>query len=506
MALPKEPRQKMINMMYLVLTALLALNVSAEILNAFKTVNNSITKANSVIGDKNSTTYKSFEEKLKDEKTRKDAEIWYPKAQQSQKLSQDLYTYLEDLKLQLKKEAELKVENGVEDFKEDNLDAATRLLVTGGKGKELLDKLTKYRAAMLEVAPEMKADFDKSFPLDLRVPVSQDGTKGSSWEYAYFHMTPTIAALTILSKFQNDVKNTEAQVTDYCHSKLGKVEIKYDQFAAIASASSTYLFPGQPLEVYAGVGAMSNAAKPTVTVNGASVPVDANGMATYKMTAGGAGSNTLKVRINYTTPEGKPAVAEKDITYTVGIPSGSAVMLDKMNVFYIGVDNPVTISSGAGDEKTQVSMNGGSISKNGVGKYTVRVSNPGNATITVTADGKSNQFAFRVKRIPDPRAKAGNLEPGRIAASTFKAQGGVIAILENFDFAANFSVQSYKVYGAGKGFPDIAQASVSGPAWGAAQAIIDRAVPGSSITIDDIRAVGPDGQSRKLPSVSYVLF
>jgi gliding motility-associated protein GldM len=506
MALPKEPRQKMINMMYLVLTALLALNVSAEILNAFKTVNNSITKANSVIGDKNSTTYKSFEDKLKDPKSQKDAAEWYPKAQQSQKLSQDLFTYLEELKVQLKKEADLKVENGVESFKEDNLEAATRLFVTNGKGKELLERLTKYRNDMLNIVPDKKSEFDKSFPLDLKTPVSQDGTTGRTWEYSYFNMTPTIAALTILSKFQNDVKNTEAQVTDYCHSKVGAVVVKYDEFAAIASASSTYLFPGQPLEVYAGVGAFSNAAKPTVTVNGNPVPVDAKGMATYKTVAGGAGTSTLKVKVSFTRPDGTPGVEEKDITYTVGVPSGAAVMLDKMNVFYIGVDNPVTISSGAGDEKTSVSMNGGSISKVGTGKYTVRVSNPGNATINVSADGKSTPFQFRVKRIPDPRAKAGNLEPGRIAASTFKAQGGILAILENFDFAASFTVQSYKVYGAGKNFPDIAQASVGGPAWGSAQSIIDRSGPGSTITIDDIRVVGPDGQSRKLPAISYVLF
>ena len=107
MALPKEPRQKMINLMYLVLTALLALNVSAEILNAFKTVDNSLMTANGVIEDKNQTLFKSFQEKLKKAETKDRAEIWWPKAEKVKNLSEGLYSYLEGLKGDLKKEAGL---------------------------------------------------------------------------------------------------------------------------------------------------------------------------------------------------------------------------------------------------------------------------------------------------------------------------------------------------------------------------------------------------------------
>src|ERR1700692_3626922 len=98
MSLPKEPRQKMINMMYLVLTAMLALNVSAEILNAFKTVNNSIGSSNIVIAEKNDVTYKSLADKLHQPETKANAEIWAPKALQAKKLSADLYNYIENLK------------------------------------------------------------------------------------------------------------------------------------------------------------------------------------------------------------------------------------------------------------------------------------------------------------------------------------------------------------------------------------------------------------------------
>ena len=214
MSLPKEPRQKMINMMYLVLTALLALNVSSEILNAFKTVNRSITTANEVVDDKNKSTFKSFEAKLKDPKSAEKAGIWYPKAQEAQKLSDAMSKYIDDLKLELKKES--KGENigtATEKFSEDNLDASTRLLVEGSKGAELLKKLEEYKAAMLKIVPEEKANFEKSFPLDLSVPKSDNSTLAKNdWKSAYFRMTPTIDALTILSKFQNDVKNSEATI------------------------------------------------------------------------------------------------------------------------------------------------------------------------------------------------------------------------------------------------------------------------------------------------------
>jgi len=126
MSLPKEPRQKMINMMYLVLTALLALNVSVEVLNAFRTVNHSIEGSNGVVTKKNDQTYKSFEEALADSKTAEKAKVWAPKAFQAQKLSGDLTKHIEDLKNQLIDESNPQMKDGEKEFTVGNLDAATR--------------------------------------------------------------------------------------------------------------------------------------------------------------------------------------------------------------------------------------------------------------------------------------------------------------------------------------------------------------------------------------------
>ncbi len=128
MSLPKEPRQKMINMMYLVLTALLALNVSAEILNAFKTVNRSIDNANNVLIGNNNAIYSSFKEKLADPKTAAKAELWKPKADQAAALSKEVYDKIEELKQRIKKEAGFKADSKDSTGYESNLDASTRVM------------------------------------------------------------------------------------------------------------------------------------------------------------------------------------------------------------------------------------------------------------------------------------------------------------------------------------------------------------------------------------------
>ncbi|HUM65757.1 MAG TPA: gliding motility protein GldM, partial [Chitinophagaceae bacterium] len=127
MALPREPRQKMINMMYLVLTALLALNVSSEILNAFKTVNKSLENTNSTVDKSTTTIMASLQQKTTDPATATKAQIWYPKAQQIQNHSKTILSYIQSLKDQILREAGGDPNNADQKFKEDNLDIATRI-------------------------------------------------------------------------------------------------------------------------------------------------------------------------------------------------------------------------------------------------------------------------------------------------------------------------------------------------------------------------------------------
>jgi gliding motility-associated protein GldM len=493
MALPKEPRQKMINLMYLVLTALLALNVSSEILNAFKVVDKSLTTSNSNITTANSTLYSSLASKVADPVTREKATVWNAKAEQAKKLSEGMNAFIEDIKKQLKAEAGLKLVEGKEEFKEDDLEAATRLFGNGEGGKNLgpaLEvKLKEYRTAMLAIDPEINTEFSKTLAVDGAPATGQDG-KVKSFTDAYFHMTPTVAGLTLLSKFQNNVKNSENQVATYCHSKVGEVKVKFDKTGVLIGQSSNYVMPGQEIEITAGVGAYSSAVAPQISIGGSGVPV-VDGQGKYKFQASGGGARSVPVTIRWKDQDGNDKSETKNVEYTVGTPGGAAVMLDKMNVFYIGVDNPVTIGSPTGWDKTSVTMSGGSISGSGSAR-TVRVSSIGAASINVTADGKASQFQFRCKRIPDPVFKVGSGK-ARVPAVEFKNQQYCRADLLNFDFDLRYSVVSATVYFGGAGFPSSAIGNITNGSLDGVKALMAKCGPGSNIAFTNIKVSGPDG-------------
>jgi hypothetical protein len=251
------------------------------------------------------------------------------------------------------------------------------------------------------------------------------------------------------------------------------------------------------------VGAFNAAAQPQITIDGANVPLNENGVAEKKFNASGAGKRSVHVVINYKKPDGTPDRLEKDIEYTVGTPGGAAVMLDKMNVFYIGVDNPVTIGSPTGWDKTQVAMTNGTITGSG-SQRTVRVSTLGRASINVVADKKSYPFEFRVKRIPDPVFKVG---PGgtRMPTVTFKNQQFCRAELENFDFDVKYNVVSATVYFSGAGFPNVVQASINSNNLTTLSNYLSRCQPGTAVTFDNVKVQGPDG-NRSIQGVGVILY
>ena len=277
----------------------------------------------------------------------------------------------------------------------------------------------------------------------------------------------------------------------------------FNKFQPIASGSSTYLMPGQEMVVTAGVGAFNDAARPIISIDGAATPLNENGVAERKFNVSGSGNKKVHVSISYTKPDGTKDVLEKDIDYTVGIPGGAAVMLDKMNVFYIGVENPITISSGSGWDKTTVSMTGGTIAGSGSNRV-VTVTTPGTANITVTADGKSSKFDFRVKVVPDPVFKVASGKP-RMPSIEVKSQQTCRAELEKFDFDTRFSIVSATVYFSGANFPNVATAAINSNSLAPLGAFLSRCGPGSVVTFDNIKVTGPGGQ-RVIEGRSFALY
>jgi len=509
MALPKEPRQKMINIMYLVLTALLALNVSAEILNAFKTVDNTLRKSSNVVNLSTTTYLASLQEKLRRPESREKASLWYPKAQGAQQLAANTYNFIEGVKDSLLKDADFDPKkNGDSAFKEDNIDIATRIMVDGGLGKKLYQNLVSYRSQLLALDPSIAKEFGSNLPIDLALPKVQN-KENNTWEAAYFRMTPVVAALTMLSKFQNDVRTAENRVVEFCHNKVGQVEVVFDTYAPLVGSSSTYLMDGQEMEITAGLGAFNSQKKPSITINGSPATIGPDGLARQKFIANGVGSKTVTVTINYTDQDGKPQTKTVPIQYVVGSPTGASVSADAVKVLYIGLQNPLSISGGnVGDEKVHPSLDNGSLSKGDQpGKYIAQPAKPGLAHITLNIDGqqKPQVFEFRVKTVPNPVAKVGNNEGGPIPANEFKAQFGVRAELQNFVFeGVRFNVTSYTLVLTGAGFPVLQYKPVTGDSFDPVRDLIEKTKPGTTVTIDEIKASGPGG-TRKLPPIVFNL-
>ena len=515
MSLPKEPRQKMINIMYLVLTALLALNVSAEILNAFKTVDHSLQSATGIIEKKNETIFNSFKRKMANNDTKEKASFWYSRAEQAKKLADAMYTYLESLKKELKQEAGLKKnEDGEEVYKEDDLDSPTRLFISAppegkGKGKELFQKLSDFKAQLLAIDDTMALEIGKNLPLDLAIPKTNNKAGKEDWAYHYFHMTPAIAAITILSKLQNDVRNSESQVVEYCHKEIGEVELIYDEFQAFASADNAYLMSGESLKITASLAAYSKSSQPKIFIDGASIPVN-NGKAEYSTNVSGQGPLSKKIRIEFKKPDGTFDFRETEVKYTVGTPSGLVVSTDKTRVFYAGLENPLSVTGGSGDEKVNVSFSGPGVSgtKIGPGQYIIKCTTPGVANVVAT-DGKTTQkINIPIKRPPPPIATIGGKAGGSVELSFFKNQLGVAAELKDFVFeGVKYKVIEYTMVFTGKGFPDLEVAEVKqGPYFTEeAKQFLKQCRGGTTVVIDEIKVLGPDGTRKLEQNLSFTL-
>ncbi len=507
MSLPKEPRQKMINLMYLVLTALLALNVSSEILNAFKTVDRSLNNASEIIEQKNKEVILSLQKLMEKAETKEKAAIWKPKADQAQQMADALVAEIEALKQELKQEAGFgtmgKNEKGEEQFKEDDLEAATRLFTAPppegkAKGEPLKNKLQDIKNKFLNLDPLIRDQLENSLPIDLNTPA------GKSWSDTYFHMTPTIAAITILSKFENDIRNSAAQVIEFCHKQVGQVEVIYDQFQAIASQSSQYLMPGQELVITGGVGAFNKNAQPSVTIDGSSIPLNAEGVAEYKTTVNSPGTYSKKVNISFKKPDGTTGSVVKEIKYTVGSPTGVFASAEKVNVLYLGLDNPIRMSGGTkGAEQINATIDNGTITRvDNFGLYIAKPVTAGMATVNVSVDGKMTPFKFPVKRIPNPTPMIGSYGGGTVSVNNFKANVGIRADMGDFVFeGVKYNVSSYTIVCTGKGFENTGPkfAIVNGAYFTSeVKGYIESCRPGSSVLVTDISVEGPDGR-RKLP-------
>ncbi|KAA5533223.1 gliding motility protein GldM [Taibaiella lutea] len=512
MALPKDPRQLMINLMYLVLTAMLALNITKEVLTAFQTINTSIEKSITSIDGKNQQFYKTFDDLAKDPETKERAEKPREKALLVKAEAEKMMAYLDGLsKMVVEKSGGYETgSNGKQELKGlDNIDVSTKLFVEEKEGATLRKKLEDYKAFLINQIdnPTAKASLQADLPIQLTDLEKSDENPTGDWSFGTFHNIPVVATIAMLSKFKNDVKNSESVVVENLLRQVDAAVLKFDNVIAVATPKTSYALVGQEIEATIILAAYN---KTMVTNMGPGVQVK-DGVGTMKFQAAGVGMQTRKGAI--TVPlNGKMESFPYEFNYMVGT-AGASLQLDKMNVMYIGVDNPITLSaSGYNIEDVSLSVPGANLSTTGKGHYIANVTTVGKLQWAIMgksrtggATAKIGGGEIRVKLIPDPTATVGNKVSGLINAAVFKAQPGVIAKLENFDFETQFKVTAFRFMYAPR-VGDLQVIDVNGNRFNeACQAVMQRARPGDRVFFESIKAVGPDKKVRSINPIVLTL-
>lgn len=540
MSIPKEPRQLMINLMYLVLTAMLALNVSAEVINAFFKIDKGLETTNGIVDQANLGVVAAMEEATKE---RPNDKPLVDLAKEVQVIAKDFQTYVDGVRDRLVSMAggrfitEEQKASGAEGsvttdpkklgkpVKYKDKEIPQRLFVQGHDGKsgglagqeaafdpegpvfkkkieETREKFTALLTKAKGVSKLIKDDEIEDLIKNLALTI-EEPTDDKTWEASTFGYMPVAGVYPLLRKFQTDAKNAESAVINYLASKIGGTVIKFDTFEPVASAEKGYILKGETFKSDIFLSAYSKQAKVSISVNGRSLPVK-DGKAVFTAKPSSYGEQSYTASISLKNPfTGESQTFKKTFKYEVG-ESSAAVSLDKMNVFYIGVDNPVSVSvAGVSSNKVKVTGSGVSLSGSG-GKYTVTASRPGKASLTVRGGSVNKTFEYRVKRIPDPIARLGKKDSGSIGSGEFKAQGGVGAWLDNFDFEAKCKIQGFMMTRVEKR-KDPVDAPNSGARFSGRSAdLVARAKPGDTYYFDNIKARCPgDPAARKINSLVF---
>ncbi len=554
----ETPRQKMIGMMYLFYTALLALNVSAEILTAFTMVDGSLRKTNAItegvidgtqnefvkamVNDSASVVkYKNLADEVVAEADKAFKEIQhyklalvgtlegvydadYTKPFELSDTTKDnsIENTLRESKVADIPDAMNKDLKDIDDLltKKDDNNVGGEIFIMKKQGEAVEKSRTNYKdflIGIIEKASDTSAASKaamESLKESLQQMLSTEPMKSENdegeivpWANSNFEHLPAAGVLTLMTKMQADVRNTESSVLSYLLSQIGKTDMKFNAIKAVVNAKSSYVLVGQPYKAEIFIAAYDSTQNPDILVGGSPIPVN-QGVGVFTGNTSSVGPKSfggvIKLK-NKSTGEIKDYPFKGE--YEVG-QSSLSVSPTKMNVLYIGVPNPIDITaSGVPAEKLNVSISGGSISKAGAGSYIAQVKAPGKAVISVTAsvDGQTKSLGskeFRVKRVPDPVAKVAGKRDGTVTKAELAAQAGVKADLENFDFDMKFNVVSFKVSATIKGFSQ--DATANSAAFTAQQKQIISQVPsGGKVYIEDIKAKGPDGSIRSLGTIAF---
>ena len=406
-----SPRQKMINMMYLVLTAMLALQVSNAILQKFVLLNNSLQQANTAADESNKRTLAAMNEAVEKAGNKPEYRQLYSNATVVRKKTADLITYIEGLKSQIVQEAGGGIDQetgGIVNLAEE--EKVANIFVKNKKGYELKSKLEAYVAEIQKYAPNIKLP---SLALDAKDDPAMGkmdaNTKSKDFAELMFETTPVPAAMAGLSQKQSSIRRYESEVLGYLAEQVGAKEIKFDKIFAVVIPDSRTVVAGQTYKADIAIGAYSSAITPRISINGSGLAVK-DGKGTYEVRtsggqfdANGQMKRSYTATVSYPKPDGSMETVTQQEEYTVLKPSVE-IMSQSMPPLYFKCANRLQTSSpGLGSLfKPSFSGSGAEFIPGGGGKVTI-VPNSAKVSLQVNNDGIAlGSFPFSVRTVPKP--------------------------------------------------------------------------------------------------------
>ncbi|MDL2309281.1 gliding motility protein GldM [Bacteroidales bacterium OttesenSCG-928-B11] len=528
---PETPRQRMIGMMYLVLTAMLALNVSKDIINAFVVVDDTLVVANQN-AEKNVEENYSFvdrqaailgPEKIGDTPAR---------AAALKKATADLVDYINQTRIELLRvadESELtedgRVKTAKDIEKKDNTSNASNFFINNGRAEQLKNEIIKYKATILElVKPENRDQVKEYIGLDVEGTYYNNDDDKETWEKHNFDGMILIAGVTMMNKLIGEVKNAESAVLAHIATGIGAEDFKFDHIGGRSIPKSELVFQGENYEADIIVAAYDSKQNPkvyykmgvdTLPENQRESAIELEGdKGVVKLQLAGSSIGDFKYAgfIMVNKPDGTPGYYHFSNKYTVMKPTAT-VAAERMNVLYAGIENPLSVSASVPQERLSLSIPGCNTPKTATGWNAVVPANLVGrevvATVTANLDGKNQTMGstkFRVKRVPDPYAVIGaDIRGGRKSKQDLLANPALLAKMgEDFVYDLRWKVLSYRVLFVIKGIEE-APIIVNGPAFNdQLRNKINSAPAGTTIFFTDIRVQSPAGD-RSLQEISIRL-
>jgi gliding motility-associated protein GldM len=520
----------MINMMYIVLTAMLALNVAAEVLEAFRVVDSSLIETLKTVDMKNAQVYASFERAYAENETR--VGEWKTKADFVRQETDNMISYISLLKEELVRKSGYKQVGPENPFngnsfyfitqssdtliirKEDDLNVPSEHMITQKKATELKEEINQFRNHILELIEENDVDLRNTVLAALDTsdpPVNlREGGEKKSWETERFLDKPLVAVLALLSKIQIDVKNSEANLINYLYAQIDAGSFLFNKLGARVIPYSSIVLQGDEYVAEVFMAAEDTTQQPQIFINNQSVPVQ-DGKATFRVKTNEPGTFSWSGLIKYKTPAGTTKDYPFTQQYQVTRPSVT-MSATRMNVFYRGLENPFDVGGGGiPHENLEVTMTNGTVTKRGNSfiikpaeldeqgsrtKVSVHANVGGQRRLLGTTD-------WRVKRVPDPVAQVAGQTGGSIRRERLIVEDGVMAVLEDFDFDFKYTVTQFRIEVPGPGGYVNHWESNNNRFTEDQKEQFRRLNPNSLVYIANIKAVGSDGVTRDLDPISF---